>query len=159
LVLILRFYWWRINAWSELTATVVPFFIYSYIRRFTLITFPESLFYIVGLTTVAWLLVTFLTSPVDRGHLVRFYGRVQPGGIGWRTVQMDIADVEPDAGFGWLFVDWLCGVLLVYMVLFGVGKVIFGELLLGLGLIFLGVLAGAVICWDLSRRGWEEVTK
>ncbi len=72
---------------------------------------------------------------------------------------MDLPDPEQNLGFGWLLVDWACGVLLVYMTLFGVGKVILGELLLGLSLLFVGLLAAAVIYWDLSRRGWGEVTR
>ncbi len=159
LVLILRFYWWRINAWSELTATVASLLVYAYMKLYTRVAFPETLFYIGGCTTALWLLVTFLTPPVEREHLVRFYQRVRPGGIGWRAVQKDLPDPEQDIGFGWLFVDWACGVLLVYMTLFGVGKVILGELLLGLSLLFVGLLAAAVIYWDLSRRGWGEVTR
>ena len=159
LVLILRFYWWRINAWSELVATVTPFMVYAYMKVFTNVIFPETLFYIVGFTTVSWLLVTFLTPPVERQHLIEFYQRVRPGGIGWRAVQKDVPDFEKNSGFGWVFVDWICGVLLVYMTLFGVGKVILGEFFIGVSLLFLALLAAAVIYWDLSRRGWEEVIK
>jgi SSS family solute:Na+ symporter len=54
--------------------------------------------------------------------------------------------------------DWICGCLLVYMTLFGVGKLIFGHLLLGAGLLALALLAGGVIYWDLNRRGWKTVT-
>ena len=159
LVLILRFYWWRINAWSELAATATPFMVYAYMKIFTNVIFPETLFYIVGFTTVCWLLVTFLTPPVERQHLIEFYRRVRPGGIGWRAVQKDVPDLENNSGFGWVFVDWICGVLLVYMTLFGVGKVILGEFFIGMSLLFLALLAAAVIYWDLSRRGWEEVIK
>lgn len=159
LVLILRFYWWRINAWSELAATATPFMVYAYMKVFTNVIFPETLFYIVGFTTVCWLLVTFLTPPVERQHLIEFYQRVRPGGIGWRAVQKDVPDLENNSGFGWVFVDWICGVLLVYMTLFGVGKVILGEFFIGISLLFLALLAAAVIYWDLSRRGWEEVRK
>ena len=106
-----------------------------------------------------WLLVTFLTPPVERQHLIEFYQRVRPGGIGWRAVQKDVPDFEKKSGFGWVFVDWICGVLLVYMTLFGVGKVILGEFFIGVSLLFLALLAAAVIYGDLSRRGWEEVIK
>jgi SSS family solute:Na+ symporter len=158
LVLILRFYWWRINAWSEISATVVPFFVYAYLKSYTSITFPDSLFYIVGVTTGAWILVTFLTSPVDEQHLIRFYRRVHPGGVGWRKVATRVSEVRDNTDFSWLFVDWICGVILVYSILFGVGKFILGEMLLGVGLLGLGLLAGGIMYWDLSRRGWGEVT-
>ncbi|MFQ5929839.1 MAG: sodium:solute symporter family protein [Acidobacteriota bacterium] len=159
LVLILRFYWWRINAWSEMTGMVAPFFVYTYIKVYTTITFPESLFYIVGVTTAVWVVATFLTRPVEEGHLIQFYRRVHPGGIGWRKVANEVADVREDSGFAWLFIDWVCGVLLVYMFLFGVGKVIFGEFLVGFLLLTVGLIGGGVIYWDLSRRGWEEVVQ
>ncbi|MFQ5737512.1 MAG: sodium:solute symporter family protein [Acidobacteriota bacterium] len=158
LVLILRFYWWRINAWSELAATITPFFFYAYIKLYTSVTFPESLFYIVGLTTLVWVSVTFLTPPVERSRLHEFYRRVRPGGIGWSQVQKEVPEVKADSGFVWLFLDWICGVVLVYTALFGVGKIIFGEYALGGLLLVLGVFAAAILYWDLSRRGWEEVT-
>ncbi|MCZ6768042.1 MAG: Na+:solute symporter [Acidobacteria bacterium] len=159
LVLILRFYWWRINAWSEISATVTPFLVYAYIKLKTTVVFPDTLFYIVGVTTVVWVLVTFLTEPVAEERLIQFYRRVHPGGIGWRKVEKMVPDVPGDSGFAWLFVDWVCGVLLVYGVLFGIGKVIFGELLLGFSLLLLALIAGGFIYWDLSRRGWQEVTR
>jgi solute:Na+ symporter, SSS family len=158
LVLILRFYWWRINAWSEISAMITPFFAYAYIRFFTDIAFPESLFYIVGATTVVWLVFTFLTRPTDQNHLIRFYRRVHPGGIGWRKVQVLVPDVKPDANYGWLFLDWFAGIVLVYTALFGVGRILFGDYLMGVVLLLVGLVAGGVIYWDLSRRGWEEVT-
>ena len=92
-------------------------------------------------------------------HLIHFYRRVHPGGIGWRRVEEMVPDVPGDSGFAWLFVDWVCGVLLVYGVLFGIGKVIFGDLFLGFSLLLLALIAGGIIYWDLSRRGWQEVTK
>ncbi|MDA2934812.1 Na+:solute symporter [Acidobacteria bacterium AH-259-D05] len=159
LVLILRFYWWRINVWSEVSATVVPFFVYAYLKGYTNITFPETLFYIVGITTGAWILITLFTAPVEKQHLIQFYRRVHPGGIGWRKVASRVPDVREDSGFSWLFLDWVCGVILVYMVLFGVGKIILGESLLGFSLLAVGVIAGGVVYWDLSRRGWGEVTR
>ena len=158
LVLILRFYWWRINAWSEVSATVTPFVVYAYIKSYSSIAFPDTLFYIVGVTSGVWILVTFLTSPVDEQHLIEFYRRIHPGGVGWRKVADRVSDVRDNTDFSWLFLDWICGVILVYSVLFGVGKIILGEVPLGLALLGLGLLAGGVIFWDLSRRGWEEVT-
>jgi solute:Na+ symporter, SSS family len=159
LVLILRFYWWRINAWSEISAMITPFFAYAYIRLFTEIAFPQSLFFIVGVTTAVWLTFTMLTRPVEWNHLVHFYRRVRPGGIGWRKLRREVPDVTPDSGYGWLFIDWVCGVVLVYSALFGMGYILFGDYLPGFGLLALGLVAAGIIYWDLSSRGWEEVTK
>lgn len=152
LVLILRFYWWRINAWSEIVATIVPFFVYGYLKYYTSITFPDSLFFIVGVTTVAWLTATFLTAPVERTRLLAFFRQVHPGGIGWRRIAREVPDVEPDSGYARLFVNWLAGIALAYGVLFGFGKILFGEY--GLGFLLLGVgLAGGVLIYrDLTHE-------
>jgi len=79
LVLILRWFWWRINAWSEIAAMVTPLLVYGGFRVFTNIEFPESLFWIVGITTVVWLAVTFVTKPVDEVKLKDFYPRPSRG--------------------------------------------------------------------------------
>jgi Na+/proline symporter len=100
LVLILRWYWWRINAWSEITAMLTPFVVFGYIRVFTSIVFPESLYFIVGITTIVWIAATFLTAPVELDKLVSFYRRVHPGGAGWKKVARLVPDVKGDTGFG-----------------------------------------------------------
>jgi Na+/proline symporter len=159
LVLILRFYWWRINAWSEISAMLVPFLVYGYVSTSTSITFPDSLFYIVGITTVSWLAVTFLTNPVELAQLQEFYHRVHPGGIGWSKIAAMTPGVKGDSGYGWLFLDWICGCILVYTVLFGTGKLIFGDYATGILMLVLALAAAGFIYWDLSRRGWEEVVR
>ena len=159
LVLILRFYWWRVNAWSEISATLTPFLIYAYLRFQTDISFPHTLFLIVGVTTVVWLLTTLLTKPVEEARLIDFYRRVRPGGWGWSRVARLAPEVVPDSGMGWLLLDWLAGVVLVYATLFGAGKLILGEFTQGVPLLLLGLLGGVFVCWDLSHRGWSQVTR
>jgi len=124
LVLILRWYWWRINAWSEIAAMATPLAVYGWLRFATEIRFPETLYAIVAVTTTAWLAVTLLTKPADRETLGRFYRRVHPGGPGWSAVAASMPDVKGDSGYGILLRNWLCGVILVYSVLFGLGKVL-----------------------------------
>lgn len=113
----------------------------------------EPLFYIVGGTTVCWLLATFLTRPVDHEHLVRFYRLIRSGGIGRRKYQREIPDVEVDSGYGRLFPDWLLGVILIYGALFGVGKLVFGSTMLGLLILAVGAAAAALLYGDLARFG------
>lgn len=157
LVLILRWYWWRVNAWSEISAMITPMIAYGLISRFTTIQFPESLFSIVGITTIVWILVTYLTPPVPEATLKEFYHRVHPGGIGWRPIARLVPDVKGDEGFVGLFLDWLAGVVLVYAMLFGIGKLIFGEVVLGLVLIAVGLGAAWLISRDLTRRGFSQI--
>ena len=105
LVLILRWYWWRVNAWSELTATLVPLALLALSALgvpipFLDSPFPESLFGIVAIATAAWLLATFLTRPTPEATLDAFYRQVRPGGPGWKPVAARNADVRPDSGLG-----------------------------------------------------------
>jgi Na+/proline symporter len=159
LVLILRWYWWRINAWSEILAMITPFLVFGYLRLFTTVQFPESLFAIVGITTVVWVAATFLTAPVDEEKLIGFFRRVHPGGPGWERIERLVPDVKGDSGFGVLTVCWLSGIALVYSMLFGIGKLIFGEIGLGVFFVVLGCVAGAIIYRLLSRQGFEQIVR
>ncbi len=163
LVLILRWYWWRINAWSEVSAMAVglhrlvaaPDRLPSRQRQ------PEEFAYIilitVAITTVVWLAVTFLTAPESNATLLGFYRRVRPSAAGWRPVQRLAPEVPVSHDLGWNLADWLCGCVLIYGALFGIGKIILHEYALGSLFIAIAAAAGAFIYWDLSRRGWASV--
>ncbi len=153
LVLILRWFWWRINAWSEIAAMVTPLAVYGWLHFGTQVRFPETLYYIVAATTLAWLVVTFVTKPTDAETLARFYRRVHPGGAGWRTVAGMHPDVKGDSGYGRLLRDWICGTVLVYSALFGVGCIIL--LRTGQGILCLAVagVAAWIIWRDLAKQG------
>ena len=157
LVLILRWFWWRINAWSEMAAMVAPFIAYPIIKLQLGIVFPNSLLIFVAWSSLVWLAVTFLTRPTDEKTLLSFYRKVHPGGVLWKPIAQKLPDVKGDSGYLQLFIDWLAGVVLVMFGVFGIGKIIFGEL--GLGLLFLATsaLAGGAIYWHLSKIGWEKV--
>jgi Na+/proline symporter len=158
LVLILRWYWWRVSAWSEIAATVAPILLVVVALLLPEGTrvpglqaeFPINLYSVVAFTTVVWLAATFLTRPTTRETLDQFYQKVRPGGPGWKTVAQRHPDVEPDAGFARLWLDWILGVAFVYLTLFGVGKLLLGSALLGSGLLVGAVLAAAVLWRDLS---------
>jgi len=83
-VLILRWFWWRINAWSEISAMIAPLIIYPIARWGFGMESPITLYPIVFGTTVIWLLVTLLTAPVEEHKLISFFKRTHPGGIGWK---------------------------------------------------------------------------
>lgn len=129
LVLILRWYWWRINAWSEITATIVPFIAYG-ISKFVLgwtepiIENPRSFFFTVGVTTVAWLLATFLTRPTDHSLLTSFYNKIKPDGA-WGPFQQQ--NTGGSRRLGILFVCWISAVVMAYTMLFLIGEIIFME--------------------------------
>ncbi len=159
LVLILRWFWWRINAWSEITAMLVPLATYAVIVTFTDLVFPTSLFIIVGITTVSWLTVTMLTTPVPEEKLLSFYRRVHPGGLGWKNIAAKAPDVRGDADFGALAISWVIGVVMVYSALFGIGYVIFGDTIQGSVFLGLAVLCAYAMNRTMKRIGFTALVK
>jgi Na+/proline symporter len=158
LVLILRWYWWRVNAWSEITAMVAPAIGFFYIKMFTAIVFPYTLIYLVALTTVCWLVVTMLTPPEPEAHLIAFYRRVRPGGPGWRPIAARAGGPPPEPIAG-LVVDWIAGWVLVYATLFGIGSFILDRAVIGFVCVIVAAAAIAIISYDLSRRGWKTLAE
>jgi solute:Na+ symporter, SSS family len=157
LVLILRWYWWRVNAWSEISAMVAAAIGFAAVRVFTDLQFPYSLLLVVTGTTVAWIVVTFATAPEPQGHLVSFYRRVRPDGPGWAPIAR-LAGGPAPGPIGGLLVDWAAGCVLVYSTLFGLGALLFGRYGQGTAWIAAAAVAAAIIYRDLSRRGWKTIT-
>ncbi|MEI8186939.1 MAG: sodium:solute symporter family protein [Chlorobiaceae bacterium] len=156
-VLILRWFWWRLNAWSEITSMVAPFVVFTWLKLFTTITFPFSIFIIVGVTIIVTLVVTFMTPPTENAQLETFYRTTRVGGVLWKKVSKNLPEVESDKGFVMLFVDWALGIIMIYAILFGMGKIIFGDLFQGFLFLGTGFIAGALIFADLNRRGWNNL--
>lgn len=163
LVLLLRWYWWRINAWSEVAAMLAALVVSVTLQLSpALDSNPEAanakvLLITTLCTTVVWLVATFLTKPESDETLIAFYRRTRPSLWGWRPIAAKAPDVKPTRDGIWNFVDWIAGCVLIYSALFGVGKIIFGETALGLAMLALAIVAGYVIYWDLNRRGWSTV--
>lgn len=159
LVLLLRWFWWRINAWSEISALIAPLIIYPIARYGFGLQSPITLYPTVFGTTLVWILVTWITSPVKEEKLLEFYRKVHPGGIGWKAIAQKLPDVKGDTGFARMFLDWICGVIMVYSALFGLGKLIFGEWLMAL-IFFVIVAAMVIIIYiDLKARGFEQIVE
>jgi Na+/proline symporter len=159
LVYILRWFWWRINAWSEISAMIAAF-ITSLTLQFVFRldeSKPEEFAYLllitVTVTTAVWLSVTFLTEPEPQIHLLAFYRKVRPSAALWGPIAREAVDVTPQRDGMLNLMDWLCGVGMIYAFLFGAGKVIFGEIILGGGFLLVGIVLGAVIYNDLGKRG------
>jgi Na+/proline symporter len=163
LVLILRWYWWRINAWSEVSSMATAFLVSVLLQTaFGLdsdnpVQFAYLILITVAVTTVVWIVTTFVTSPETDETLIGFYRRVRPSVVGWSPIARKAPDVRPSNDLGWNLLDWICGCALIYGALFGIGKIILKDYGAGLGFIALAVAAGVIIVWDLSRRGWSSV--
>jgi len=159
LVLILRWYWWRINAWSEIAAMLTPVVVYGAVRLWTTLEFPVTLYLIVSVTTVVWIAVTLMTPPTAETTLREFYRRVHPGGPGWRRIASSLPEVPAGEGLGHLALAWLSGVILVYASLFGIGRLLFGETLEGVVFLTAAGVAGAAISWLLSRTDIKRIMR
>jgi len=153
LVLILRWYWWRINAWSEIAGTIAPFAGYALSKYYFHWNFPqdpESLFFTVGLTTIAWVTATMLTKPEKLEVLQSFYQRIQPQG-GWKNVRESLGMPERKSTMPFLVLSWLSAIVMTYSALFFIGSVIFGDYRNALVL-----LTMAVIGFFLMRLGMKK---
>ncbi|MBU1098047.1 MAG: Na+:solute symporter [Bacteroidetes bacterium] len=151
-VLILRWYWWRINAWSEISAMIAPLIIYPIAKYGFGMESPITLYPIVFGTTVVWLVVTFLTKPVEESKLIEFYKRTYPGGKGWKRISDKIQNMNNEESFGRLFLIWILGVVVVYSFLFGIGQIIFHEYFLGFIILLIGIIAAFIIYLDLNKK-------
>jgi Na+/proline symporter len=156
LVLILRWFWWRINAWSEISAMVTPFIVIPFLKTLR-IEFPISLYYIVPATTLVWLTVTYLTKPTEEKTLIEFYRKIHPGGILWKKISSELPNVESDKGFLRMFMNWIFGVVLVYSILFGTGSLIFGNITSTLIYIFTAIISIIIIYKNLQHIGWAKL--
>lgn len=155
LVLIFRWYWWRVSAVSEVAALVAAAIGFVGLRAYTDIPFPDSLLYLVPWTTAWWLTVTWLTPPEPMSHLTVFYQRVRPAGPGWSPVAKAAgADVTTDDSLLPLWLNWAAGCVLVYGVLFGVGDYLFGSATRASGTLLAAMLAGAWLYRDVTRRSF-----
>jgi solute:Na+ symporter, SSS family len=162
-VLLLRWFWWRINAWSEVSAMISAFIVSVALQigygldKDQPRDFAWIMIVTVSITTVVWLAATFLTRPEPQDVLIAFYARCRPSAAGWGPIARLRPDITPSRDGLANLLDWIAGCALIYGVLFGTGKLLLHETGIGLALLAMGLLGGAVIHWDLSRRGWNVV--
>jgi SSS family solute:Na+ symporter len=155
LVMILRWYWWRVNAWSEISALVASAVVSNALivaHAFTDANAnAEILLVTVPVTTLVWIAVTFLTKPEPEATLVRFYERVRPSRMGWHAIASVATEAPGSESLGINAIDWLAGCGLVYGSLFGIGKLVLGSVAEGALYLGLAALCGATIAYNLTR--------
>ncbi|MDA1307808.1 MAG: Na+:solute symporter [Acidobacteria bacterium] len=131
LLYLLRWFWWRINAWSEIAAMVSSFVlaivVYVMERQGTAWAAHETLVATVALTTGVWLAVTYLTAPTDAATLQRFYRLARPAGPGWSETRQQCGHLAPLDSLNTAFGAWALGCVLVYSALFGTGHLLLGH--------------------------------
>jgi Na+/proline symporter len=160
LIFLLRWFWWRINAWSEISAMVISFAVAVWFQfgheAAGLPALHPSLQLVigVGVTTVVWLAVTGITAPTDLVTLQSFYDRIRPFGRGWEKV-VRVEGPGDGGSVAAAFACWLLGCAVVYAALFGTGYMLYGRA--GQGVLFLGAsaLAAVGLFRTLPRVGFE----
>jgi solute:Na+ symporter, SSS family len=155
-VLLLRWFWWRINAWSEVSAMAIAAAVSLYLqlglkwdsdqpRDFAFIMIVT-----VSLTTVGWLAVTWLTAPESDETLRAFYRRVRPHGPGWKSIAEAVGLAPASPSLARELLNAFLGCVLVYAALFGVGELLLRSALVGIGLLFISALAAIAIARNLD---------
>jgi hypothetical protein len=176
LINILRWYWSRINAWSEISCFIMVIFDTVALRWFELkynisIPFPYNLLIIAPTSVGFALLVTFFTKPVDKEKLIEFCKKVQPGGPGWREIEEEIRKEDPNFKPKTLltrknFINWVLAIICVYCWLFGIGKLIMGDTLypnaiisnrlMGIILLIIGAITAWIVARAFNPKKWSE---
>ncbi|MHA7099945.1 sodium:solute symporter family protein [Roseivirga pacifica] len=154
-IFILRWFWWRVNAWSEISGMIVSFIVAVLLKAFpTGLESHWELILGVGITTVTWVLVTFLTKPEDDKTLEKFYNLVTPYGMGWNRfkTKMQVAGVSLKEGTGKFSADLMAvilGIFIVYSALFAIGMLVYGEVTNGVILAVITVASsiGLIRIW------------
>jgi len=121
MVLILRWYWWRINAWSEIVASLAPFIGYIISNYLLELPYPNNFLFTVVFSTICWLLITFLSKPTNQETLSNFYSVVRPDGW-WKPFNQKENNKSNLLG---LSLCWISSVIMIYSTLFLIGDLIF----------------------------------
>ena len=158
LVFLLRWFWWRINAWSELSAMVISFLVAIYFQfvhtalGFEAIDASLQLVLGVLVTSVGWVTVTFLTAPADAETLRSFHALIRPMGRGWAGAGLGL---EPDDGDSptAAFLAWFLGLTVVYGAIFGTGYLLYGQLMLAGVCLGTAAVASGFLLKTLPRVG------
>jgi Na+/proline symporter len=162
-VFILRWFWWRINAWSEISAMAASFVVSLVLMYgFKLNSddprqFAYSVLITVACSTAVWLTTTFLTEPESKEKLLSFYRKARPNAALWGEIAREAVEtVPPKDGLNNLL-DFVAGCVMVYLTLFGIGNILFGRTVMGLSMLGGAAVAACVVYWDLNRRGWKVI--
>lgn len=161
LIFILRWFWWRINAYTEIAGMVISFLVAVYFTYFHTAPLADHWKLIIGIavTTLGWLIVTFMTAPTDQRTLLGFYNLIKPAPAGWQPVirqaiqngEMTAAEVKPGK-LPTEILGMFVGVFAVYGALFGIGFLVYGNWLNALICLAVAAIGG----WLIFRL-WEQL--
>jgi Na+/proline symporter len=160
LLYLLRWFWWRINAWSEIAAMVSSFLLAAAFfvaqRRGAAIPSHVSLLTMVGATTAIWIATAYLTAPTDPGTLRGFYRLARPAGPGWRQIRAACPGVESPDDVSLAFVGWVAGTTAVYGALLGTGLILLGSRTSGMIVLAVAAVAAVILARTLPALWTAE---
>ncbi len=160
LIYILRWFWWRVNAWCEVSAMIssfiatVTFFILK--KNGIEFTFANTTLLTVAFTSITWLVAAFIAPQTDRATLISFYKKVRPAGPGWGSIRREVetADPQPEAekdNMGLAFVGWISGCVMIWSSLFCIGKFLYGQMTQAYILLALTLISSAILLRIVNR--------
>ena len=163
LLYLLRWFWWRINAWTEVVAMISSFAIsvVFFVMRKTghALPFAHTVLYSVALTTFCWLVAAYLTPPTSRERLISFYRKVHPSGPGWRVIREAAGMTEAEGALesdrmGQATIGWIAGCLTIWSSLFATGNFLYGRYPLAFLLTGVFIVSGLVLISVINRL-WD----
>src|SRR5262249_41352879 len=160
LVYLLRWYWWRINAWSEISAMACSLVFTLILNKWhpfegsAAVIFAKTALTTTVVTTIVWVLVTYLTQPESEKVLREFYRKVRPDVRGWGPIAALEPQIKQTRDVGRNLVAWVLGCLMVYLALFGLGKMLMKQPGLGALLLVGSAVSAALLYADQTARGW-----
>ncbi|MEK7952312.1 sodium:solute symporter family protein [Luteolibacter soli] len=163
LLYIVRWFWWRVNAWCEIVAMAAA--VVTSVTLFALkktgheIPFAPGVICSVAFTTVCWLSMAFLAPQTDRKTLISFFRKVQPAGPGWNSVRREAGVPESTVKasgdhMGLATLGWVSGCALIWSSLFAIGKFLYGEMTMAWILTGVLVVSGLVLL-QVIRKLWS----
>lgn len=158
LIYLLRWFWWRVSAWSEISAMIgsfvvaIGFFIAK--KNGVQVADHVSLLATVAATTAIWVTVTFLGPQTDRATLVSFFKLVKPAGPGWKSVQAEAGVGASAESPAQALMGWMLGCAFVYAALFGTGSLLYGKMPQFYAWLVVFVLSGLGM-WKVLRGFWR----
>ena len=162
LIFLLRWFWYRVNVWSELAGMTISFLVaihFAFVHTalgFAPMPAWEQLVIGVAVTTVGWLAVTLVTPPADSDTLQGFYDKIRPMGKGWQRV-VDVGEGSRDAeSVTAAFLAWFLGCVLVYAALFGTGYLLYGQGVAAVVALAISAGAGVWLFRLLPKLGFAD---
>jgi Na+/proline symporter len=160
LLYLVRWFWWRVNAWCEVNAMISSFgvsIVLLILRKVGLVLAPHyALLITIAVTTAAWLLTAFLAKPTDKSILISFYKKTRPFGPGWKAIRREagISDAEAKAtheNIPLALVGWTSGVATIWSALFTVGNFLYGRLNYAFALLAVFIVSSLVLIRVVNR--------